>query len=135
MKGLCIIGVVWCALLLLAGCSIEKTDKKKIKDLEFAIVEESQLPAGLLNVIEEKKVDDFKLTFATEKDLYIVSGYGTQPTNGYSIAVQELYLTSNAIYIDTNLIGPAQGEEISKVDSYPYIVVKIDYTDMSVIFN
>ena len=34
-------------------------------------------------------------------------GYGTQETGGYSIAVNALYETANAIYVDTNLIGPA----------------------------
>ena len=62
-------------------------------------------------------------------------GYGTQQTNGYSISVEELYETRNAIYINTNLLGPAKGEAVSEVESYPYIVVKIDYLDKSVVFE
>ena len=122
-------------MLSAAGCGIEKTDKNKIKDLEFSIVEDSQLPEELMSAIEEKKADTFKLTFATNDALYIVVGYGTQKTNGYSIAVDALYLTSNAIYIDTNLIGPAKGDVISEVESFPYIVVKMEYMDKSVVFE
>lgn len=127
--------VMICVILSAAGCSIEKTDSNKIKDLEFSIVEESQMPEELLAAIEEKKINEFKLTFATNTELYIVVGYGAQPTNGYSISVEELYLSSNAIYIKTNLIGPVKGEIIMDVESYPYIVVKMEYIDKSVVFK
>lgn len=122
-------------LLFLTGCSVERTDKKKIKDLEFTVVEESQIPEELLPLIEEKKQEDFKMTFDTEDSRYMVRGYGVQPTNGYSISVEELYMTSNAIYLNTNLIGPAKGEAVSQVESWPYIVIKIEYMDKSVVFE
>lgn len=126
-----IIGV----LLFLTGCSVERTDQKKIKDLEFSVVEESQIPEELLPLIEEKKREDFKMTFDMEDAKYLVRGYGVQPTNGYSISVEELYITSNAICLNTNLIGPAKGEAVSPVESWPYIVIKIEYMDKSVVFK
>lgn len=122
-------------LLFLTGCSVERTDKKKIKDLEFTVVEESQIPEELRPLIEEKKQEDFKMTFDTEDSRYMVRGYGRQPTNGYSISVEELYMTSNAICLNTNLIGPAKGEAVSQVESWPYIVIKIEYLDKSVVFE
>lgn len=128
-------GLFLCVLLLLNGCSVERTDEQKIKDLDFVIVEESQVPEGLMTLIEEKKQEEFKLVFDTEKDKYIVVGYGRQETNGYSISVEELYVTSNAVYINTNLIGPSKGEAISEVESFPYIVVKTEYLDKSVVFK
>lgn len=122
-------------LFLLAGCSVERTDQQKIEDLDFVVVEESQIPEDLKVLIEEKKQNEFKMTFDTEEDKYIVTGYGAQKTNGYSICVEELYVTSNAIYINTNLIGPSKGEAVSEVESYPYIVVKVKYMDKSVVFE
>ena len=122
-------------LLFLTGCSVEKTDAHKIRDLEFTLVEESQMPEELKALIEEKKATEFKLTFDTEDAKYIVVGYGRQETGGYSISVDELYETENAIYISTNLIGPAKGEMVTQVETYPYIVVRIDYIDKSVVFE
>ena len=122
-------------LLFLTGCSVEKTDAHKIKDLDFTLVEESQIPEELKALIEEKKAMEFKLTFDTEDAKYIVVGYGRQETGGYSISVDELYETENAIYISTNLIGPAKGEMVTQVETYPYIVVRIDYIDKSVVFE
>lgn len=128
-----------CALLVLAslltGCSVENTDPVKLKDLEFTVVENAEVPEELLTIIEEKKSANFKLTYEDGGYLYIVVGYGEQNTGGYSIAVKELFLTSNAIYIDTNLIGPSKEEKITEAASYPYIVIKTEYLDKSVVFQ
>ncbi len=128
-------GLFLCVLFLVTGCSIERTDEQKIQDLDFVIVEESQMPEDLRKLIEEKKQEEFKLVFDTEKDKYIVVGYGRQKTNGYSISVEELYVTNNAVHMNTNLIGPSKGEAISEVESFPYIVVKTEYLDKSVVFE
>ena len=122
-------------MLIFCGCSVERTEEQKLKDLAFTVLEESQIPQDLKVLIEEKKQNEFKLTFDTEDAKYIAMGYGTQQTNGYSISVEELYETRNAIYINPNLLGPAKGEAVSEVESYPYIVVKIDYLDKSVVFE
>lgn len=123
--------------ILLTGCKTEKTDVKKIKDIDFTIVENSELPEELKKIIDEKKEKPFKTTWnSDEKDyLYIVVGYGQQPTGGYSVTVDELYLTSNSIFICTNLIGPKSDELVTQVITYPYVVVKIEFMDKSVVFN
>ena len=75
---------------------------------------------------EEKKTADFKLTYETPEYLYIVRGYGEQATGGYSIQVKELYLTSNAVFFSTELIGPRKGENAVKSPSYPFIVIRTE---------
>ena len=98
------------ALLFISGCKISKDDGKKVRDLEFTVVGEVDIPAELKQIITEKLSQPFKLTFSDEQNLYIVVGYGSQSTGGYSIAVKELYLTDNSIVIDTELLGPEKGE-------------------------
>ena len=58
-----------------------------------------------------------------------------QSTGGYSISVEELYETADAVYIHTGLIGPAKGELVAEAESFPYIVVKVEYTDKRVVFE
>lgn len=125
----------WGILLFMTGCSIEKTDRNKIRDLDFTLAEDSQLPAELAAIIEEKKGSEFRLTFDTEDTKYIVVGYGLQETGGYSISVDGLYETNNAIYVITNLIGPSKGELVTQVETYPYVVIKTEYIDKSVVFE
>ena len=81
----------------LTACSVEKEDLQKVRDLEFTVVGETDLPEELKNVIGEKKMAPFKLTYTDDQNLYIVVGYGEQETGGCSISVKELYLTENAI--------------------------------------
>ena len=133
---------IWALLLalvgssfLLTGCKSEKTDIKKIKDLEFTVVEDADVPEQLMEIINEKKKEPFKMSYANGDSLYIVVGYGEKPTGGYSISVDKLFLTSNAVYIDTNLIGPAENEQVTNALTYPYIVVKTEFIDKSVVFE
>ena len=68
--------------------------------------------------------------------IYRDSGrYGEQETAGYSITVNDLYETGNAIYIDTNLIGPGPEEKGKNTPTYPYIVVKTENLNKSVVFD
>lgn len=120
---------------ILTGCSVEKENQDKVRDLEFTVVGDAECPEELKNIIIEKKTTPFKLTYSNDQGLYIVTGYGEQATGGYSIAVNELYLTENAIVIDTELLGPEKGETIGVEASYPYVVVKTEYLEEPVIFQ
>ena len=123
------------ALLFIIGCKISKDDGKKVRDLEFTVVGEVDIPAELKQIITGKLSQPFKLTFSDEQNLYIVVGYGSQSTGGYSIAVKELYLTDNSIVIDTELLGPEKGENPAPETSCPFIVVKTENLENPVIFQ
>lgn len=123
------------ALLFISGCKISKDDGKKVRDLEFTVVGEVDIPAELKQIITGKLSQPFKLTFSDEQNLYIVVGYGSQSTGGYSIAVKELYLTDNSIVIDTELLGPEKGENPAPETSCPFIVVKTENLENPVIFQ
>lgn len=124
-----------CFMVMACGAK-QKTDPlEKLKDLEFSVIAEDNLPEELYTMIEEKREASFKLTFQDQGFLYICVGYGQQQSGGYSIAVNELYETSNAIYIDTNLIGPNADEKKHNSPSYPVVVVKTEFIDKPVVFD
>ena len=130
------------ALLLLAvcagmlcGCSVQNTNGTKVADLDYRIVEEDAIPEELMQMIEEKKSADFKLTYENDGQLYIIRGYGEQATGGYSIRIKDCYLTSNAILFDTELVGPRKGETTSASPSYPYIVIVTESRSENTIFE
>lgn len=126
------------ALGLLAGCSEKKDPMEKIKDLEFTVLADENIPEELKAVIEEKKESPFKVTYQDNGFMYICIGYGEQVSGGYSIAVNALYLTENAIYADTTLLGPDPSDPAAgkkKAPSTPYIVLKTEFVDKPVVFN
>lgn len=120
---------------LVYACGKKQDAMEKIKDLEYTVIAEDNIPKELLAKIEEKKENTFRLTFEDQGFLYICMGYGTQQTGGYSIAVNALYETANAVYIDTNLIGPSPEEKKNQVKSYPFVVVKTEFLDKPVVFE
>ena len=119
--------MVVAASLWLAGCSASKDDGDKVRDLD--------VPDELKKLIAEKQQQPFKLTYSDEQNLYIAVGYGVQPTGGYSISVNELYLTDNSIVINTELKGPEKGENAGTEQSFPYIVIKTEYLENPVVFQ
>ena len=121
------------ALMGLCGCSLMSTEEVKLRDLDFTILGEELVPAELSAMIEERKTEAFKMTYSDNENLYICVGYGQQETGGYSITVDELYLTEEAVYVQTTLLGPDVSEKGSKSPSYPYIVIKTEYLDQPVI--
>lgn len=122
-------------LLSLAGCSILSEERVKLQDLGFTVVSEEKLPGELKSIIDEKKANPFKLTYSDDEFLYIVIGYGQQKGSGYSIAVNDLYLTEDSICVNTTLLGPDGVSNTDKVPSCPYIVLKMDYMEKPVIFE
>ena len=120
---------------LFAGCSAQELKTEKMRDIEFTVVDEENIPNELKEIIDEKEEQPFKRTYADNGELYIAVGYGEQKTSGYSIEVKELYETKNAIYIHTNLIGPAKDEKILERKTYPHIVVKTEFIDKNVVFE
>lgn len=120
--------LILCVVLvgIFSGCEMLNMERVKLRDLEFVILSEEVLPAELKDIIDERKEEEFKLTYSDADALYICIGYGQQKTGGFSITVDELYLTETAIYVETTLLGPDGSEKPSKAPSYPYIVIKTE---------
>lgn len=132
---LCGILAAW--VLLAGGCTFLSQEKIKLRDLDFTVLSEEKIPEQLSAIIEEKKESAFQITYTDNANLYICIGYGKQETGGYSIAVNALYETENAVYFDTTLLGPKPGENDGKKQSpsYPYVVVKTEMVEKPVVFD
>lgn len=122
-------------LTLLAGCTRLSEEKIKLRDLDFTVLSEEKIPKELLKILEEKKSSPFQITYADKENLYICVGYGQQETGGYSIAVEELYLTDTNICVNTSLLGPEGTEKGEKTPTCPYIVLKTEFLDRTVLFE
>ena len=120
-------------LCILVGCSGKQ--REKLRDLDATIISEEALPEELKAIIDEKKALPFQITFSDREKLYICIGYGKQETGGYSIALNELYLTEGAVYVSTTLLGPDVSQQAKKTATYPYIVIQTELVEQPVIFE
>lgn len=128
-------GLLMVCMLLLTGCTMLSDEKIKLRDLEFTVLSEDKIPEQLKTIIEERKSEPFQITYTDNNNLFICIGYGEQKTGGYSIAVNELYLTDTNICVSTSLLGPDASEKSKKTASYPYIVIKTEYLEHTVLFE
>ena len=136
MKSSMYISIFLCFLFLIMffcnGCS-QAEAPKKVKDLDFTVCDESRLPVELVDIINEKKESPFRLTYTTGSYMYIVVGYGAQNRDCLSVAVKDLYLGENEIYVDTSLISDSQ-ERKEGVVTCPYLALKCEKYDLPVIY-
>lgn len=120
------LGLMFLCMFLMEGCSVGKIENIRLRNLDYTVVEECEIPKQLKESIEQHKSSPFQMVYESEGYLYIAKGYGEKETGGYSIGVQDLYLGKSSIYIQTQLIGPENEEEMTPGVSYPYLVVKLE---------
>lgn len=124
-------------LLCLSGCG--KKEESKRKDLDFTVCDDTRIPSELLDIINEKKAKVFKLTYINNDYLYIAIGYGEHDRNNLNVVVEDLYVTDNAIYVNTNLytneMSPSDAVATGDISMYPYIVLKCEKYELPVVFN
>ncbi|MGN0383550.1 MAG: protease complex subunit PrcB family protein [Eubacterium sp.] len=130
-----LVTVIIAAAFASGGCTMENLSDKKLKDLEFTVLADENVPKELLEAIEQKKSEVFNMTFSDKESTYIVVGYGSQPTGGYTIVVDELYETKNSICLKTTFNGPPKTEQVSNLESCPYMVIKIEYNEKPVVYE
>ena len=135
MKKGTLFAIILCCISLLTGCETFGRKETKIRDLDFVVVHESAIPENLLETLEEMELESFQYIYSDKEYLYICIGYGEQKHSGYSIAVDALYLTDKAIHAETTLIGPDAETVKKNTPSYPYIVLKTDYLEQTVIIK
>ena len=126
-------------MLLFTGCSFGTLKEQKTGEIEYEIVKKEEIPEKLKEEIAEAEKSEMWISYADtgkeETYLYVVRGYGTQQTTGYSIEVNACYETVDTVVIRTTLQGPEKKEKIHKKKTYPYIVIKIPYTEKQIIYE
>lgn len=122
-------------IFMLTGCVSRPQKTEKLRDLEFTVMSREDVPEEFQEQILQHQDLPFRLTYTDQGRLYIAEGYGAQLKTGYSVEVEGLYETSNAIYFHTNLLGPEKGEETKEVTTFPYVVVMLDAIDKTVVFD
>ena len=128
-------------VLLIAVCAAvtvcAKSDPSgtSVSRVDFTVVDPGNIPQELTQVIDNQKKSEFQISSTIDGYTYIVAGYGEQPTGGYSIRVDEVCETDTYVKVKTTLMGPSAGEAVNKLATYPYIVIKIEYTDKNIVFE
>lgn len=120
--------------LTLGGCRMIRIEEGDKTPLTYTVLDDSQIPEELKELIEEKKESEFQIAYQRGNELFLAKGYGRQMSGGYSIQAESLLASSNAIFFETKLIGPTEKVQGGE-PSYPYIVIETEYRDCPVQFQ
>lgn len=121
---------------MLQGCASSTVfSKDEARKLEYTVVREWDVPQELVEEIEGKKEQGFRISYLNDEYLYIAYGLGERESGGYSIQVKDCVCLKNAIEVSFESYGPQKGELVSEQISYPYIVIKTEAMDLPVIFD
>ena len=135
MKRRRILCVFSALVLLLSGCSVRRIDGEKKQDLDYKTLDRLGIPEKLWKEVEEKKEEPFLLAYGDGEQLYIAMGYGEQESGGYSIQIEEVCETEDAVCIRTCLTGPDEGEEVLREADYPWAALEADYTEKRILWE
>lgn len=127
--------ILFVLLLALTGCGMGEKPIVKIRDLDFTVLKEDDIPKPLMDVIAKNRETEMKLSYQYQGQLYIARGFGTQTTGGYSIAAEQCYLGEDGIHVKFKLIGPSKDKKPKEEPSYPCIVIKTEDLDKEIIFE
>lgn len=123
-----------CLLFLcLTGCSLADGEQKRVA-VEFQVVAYDEAPQKLQEIVENHKKEEIKMTWEGKDGLYLIRGYGEQPTGGYSISADAVELAEDGLHVTTTLISP-QKEPAVKEASYPCIILFVKNTGQEVTFE
>ena len=122
-------------VFLLTGCVTKTEPGKKIRELEYTLLDEESIPKELKEKMTALKGEAYGLRFTDKGEIYVVKGYGSVPTTGYTAEVDGVYETEGGILFETTLKGPKKGAEIKQVSTAPYVAVKLEVIEKEVFFE
>ena len=98
-------------LMLLASCRITDVSEGERKELSYAIVKPGDFPPEIDQILRRKKESAFQMAYESGDDLYILRGYGKQKSGGFSIQIEEVSKSENAVFVRTKLVCRKGGAE------------------------
>ena len=120
------------AVLLIGGVfSFGKLGKKEQgQAVKYEICSGKNMPERLQKIIEERKKKPGTFAYKNSKYTYLVVCYGEKSYSGYSVRVEQCWKDKEQLYLETQLIGPAAGEEVVETLTYPFLVVRCGRTEL-----
>ena len=120
---------------LFCGCGITNVEKGERREVEYTVLKPDAIPPEIAEIIKAQGDADFQMTYKSNGFLYLLRGYGKQKSGGYSIQVEEMTATEEALHVKTRLLGPETKEEQKGDGSVPYLVIKTEDLGLSVVFK
>ena len=127
-------GGVGCSPSTMARPSTDE-DWMTLPDLEYEIVDGSEVPQKVHERIFHKQKERFGFTYQDGDSQYMALGYGVVPTSGYQIQILAVKEDAARIIVAADLIAPQPEQVIRHTETYPSMILKIANTEKQVQFR
>ena len=111
-------------LMLLASCRITDVSEGERKELSYAIVKPGDFPPEIDQILRRKKESAFQMAYESGDDLYILRGYGKQKSGGFSIQIEEVSKSENAVFRTDKTRRTCRKGGAERRRLLPYVVLK-----------
>ena len=118
------------AVLAAGGCIRHLQMNGPKEKVEYDICKDSNLPAQLQTLLEEKKQEVCTFVYRNSMYIYLVVCYGRKEYSGCSVKIEECWKSEDTLFLRTQLMGPAAGEEVARTPTCPYLVVRCRQMDV-----
>ena len=132
------------AAILMGCCACGRSDGENTADmeewmsaldLEYEIVDGSDVPQKVYERIFHKQKERFGFTYRDGDSQFIALGFGIVPSSGYQIRIQHVKETESRIVVEAELIAPLPEEVVRHKETYPSMILKVANTDKQVQFR
>ena len=73
--------VLTLAIVVTSACGYEKIKKTKVKDMDYTVVAENEMPKEVKEIIEKRKDKEFQVTYSNNEDLLLPHCHRTVPAH------------------------------------------------------
>lgn len=99
--------------------------------VNFTPLSEKEIPRAIeKDVIPEYRELERALACVVDEKIYIVVTRGEKPTAGYDVSIEKVKLEKagdgSNLVVTAKFTDPPQGETVSRIVTYPYVVAETD---------
>lgn len=128
-----IIGLI--IILAVAALLVPKMLKKNEGLVKFKVVEESDIPAKITEMLPKYLMEERALTCKYQDEIYVVVTRGEKKTRGFEVEIKEIAREKyNSevfdLVIRAEFTDPDVDEIVEQEYDYPYVVVKTNLKEM-----
>ena len=116
-------------MLLFTGCSFGTLKEQKTGEIEYEIVKKEEIPEKLKEEIPRHL---FEIPIQAAVNGKVIA---RETVKAMRKDVLAKCYGGDTVVVRTTLLGPQKKEKTHKKKTYPYIVIKIPYTDKQIIYE
>lgn len=132
------VSVILFILIWVTGCkkvndnessAIGNSEADSYEITDYEICDYTMLPEELLEVIDGKKHEAFRLIYSNNTYTYMAVGYGEKYANEYLVVPERVSMKDGQLELESSLVSKEYKDEYDKkggeASKFPYVVIRI----------